>query len=185
MKHHPYFYVVLTCVFLIVIVLFLGGSTSESSGADEHDGASSQPQSILIEPKPIERVSDSTSPPPPPPQASALNSNKYTYGPLPKEDVFRLPRVNPQSCPTRYLHTNTHTYGRHHNQLQEFVNALALARRIGRTLVVGYFRHNHKWVHPHELYNLSRWKEYYCVLYPEEFVHIVRTRQTNNEKRFT
>ena len=29
------------------------------------------------------------------------------------------PVIDPSHCPRRYLHTNTHVYGRHHNQFQE------------------------------------------------------------------
>ena len=72
-------------------------------------------------------------------------------------------------CPTKYVFVNTHTFGRHHNQLQEFLNIAVWAKRFGRTAILGWFRHNHKWMDPSELYDLSDIMQHYCLITPAEF----------------
>ncbi|CUG87096.1 Hypothetical protein, putative [Bodo saltans] len=54
-------------------------------------------------------------------------------------------RVTPAKCPHKYLFVNTHTYGRHHNQLQEMMHLAAWAQRLGRTAVLGWFRFSRRW----------------------------------------
>jgi hypothetical protein len=75
-----------------------------------------------------------------------------------------VPLARPR-CPTdRFLFVNTHTFGRHHNQMQEMMNVVLWARTLNRTAVLGAFRHNHKWMDPSELYDFSRVMERYCLV---------------------
>lgn len=79
--------------------------------------------------------------------------------------MLRLfPSTRPSSCPNRYLFVNTHTFGRHHNQIQEFMNIVAWAKTLNRTAVIGYFRHSHKWIDPNELYDFSGIYASYCAI---------------------
>jgi hypothetical protein len=79
-------------------------------------------------------------------------------------------RAVPSECPQKYLFVNTHTYGRHHNQLQEMMHLAAWAQRLGRTAVLGWFRFSRRWVPAQEFYNFTRIMESYCVITPEEMV---------------
>lgn len=73
-------------------------------------------------------------------------------------------------CPAKYIFVNTHTYGRHHNQLQEMMNLAAWADRLGRTAVLGWFRYARRWVPAEEWYNFSVIMESYCVITPDEMI---------------
>jgi hypothetical protein len=86
---------------------------------------------------------------------------------LPKPPMSQ--RTPPKICPKRWIFVNTHTFGRHHNQLQEFMNLIAWSERLQRTVVLGWFRHNHKWSDPSEFYNFSAIAERYCVVSPQQF----------------
>lgn len=83
-------------------------------------------------------------------------------------DAARLRKRRPP-CPDRYIFVNTHTFGRHHNQLQEMINLVAWAERLNRTAVLGWFRHNHRWLPPSELYNFSEIQKHFCLVTPEQF----------------
>jgi hypothetical protein len=83
---------------------------------------------------------------------------------------------NVRACPDKYLFVNTHTYGRHHNQLQEMMHLIAWAERLGRTAVLGWFRFSHRWVPTGELYNVTRIKASYCVVTPEEMIQRIGSR---------
>jgi hypothetical protein len=72
--------------------------------------------------------------------------------------------VQRQECPRRYVFVNTHTFGRHHNQLQEMLNLAIWARSLNRTAVVGWFRHSHKWTPMDSLYDFSALQRDYCVV---------------------
>jgi hypothetical protein len=72
-------------------------------------------------------------------------------------------------CPQRYIFVNTHTFGRHHNQLQEMLNLAIWGRTFNRTAVIGWFRHNHKWTAMQELYDFHALQEQYCVITVNEF----------------
>lgn len=79
----------------------------------------------------------------------------------------RLPRT---PCPTdRFLWVNTHTYGRHHNQLQEFINIAVWARSFNRTVVLGQFRAQKRWWEPEQFYNFSAVMSHYCVISASQF----------------
>jgi hypothetical protein len=72
--------------------------------------------------------------------------------------------VQRPECPRRYVFVNTHTFGRHHNQLQEMLNLAIWARSLNRTAVVGWFRHSHKWTPMDSLYDFSALQRDYCVV---------------------
>eukprot|EP00758_Cryptobia_borreli_P010103 Tbor_TRINITY_DN5537_c0_g1::TRINITY_DN5537_c0_g1_i2::g.13577::m.13577 len=74
---------------------------------------------------------------------------------------------NNVACPNRYVIANTHTYGRHHNQLQEIMNVIIWANKMERTAIIGWFRYDHKWIDPRTLYDFSLILENYCAVFPE------------------
>ena len=83
-------------------------------------------------------------------------------------------------CPKRYLFANTHTFGRHHNQLQEIMNVIMWARRLNRTAVLGWFRWSHRWVDPSVLYDFSKISSEYCVISAETLrVQLPREERSN------
>ena len=86
-------------------------------------------------------------------------------------------RIRP-TCPKKYIFVNTHTYGRHHNQLQEFMNIIIWGERIGRTPVLGWFRADHRWVDPADLYDFSLIRERYCLVTPKEFADALPSGRT-------
>lgn len=78
--------------------------------------------------------------------------------------------VTSSNCPDRFLFVNTHTYGRHHNQLQEMMNLAVWAKKLGRTAVLGWFRYNHAWTFATEYYNFSRIMQSYCLITPQQMM---------------
>jgi hypothetical protein len=101
-------------------------------------------------------------------------------GPSPTDgDRFFRPSSR---CPQRrFLYVNTHTYGRHHNQLQEFVNVILAAQRLNRTAVIGYFRANHQWTDPSVLYDLALIRRAYCAIDADVFRRQVWPRVQRGE----
>eukprot|EP00760_Papus_ankaliazontas_P015678 PhM_4_TR16661/c0_g1_i1/m.37537 len=168
-------------IFFLLLVLFVRFVfISEPTTTTTTTISTEQPNQIhntvFVEPTPSSASPDLEDSAPPPQQHSTTTSmTKFTYQ-LPNDDVSAI--FLPSHCPNKFLHVNTHTYGRHHNQLQEFVNALAWSQHLGRTYVLGYFRHNHKWADPREFYDFSQWKKHYCFLYPDEFIAIVRRQRS-------
>eukprot|EP00756_Hemistasia_phaeocysticola_P058376 Hpha_TRINITY_DN35000_c0_g1::TRINITY_DN35000_c0_g1_i1::g.82723::m.82723 len=67
-------------------------------------------------------------------------------------------------CPARFLSVNTHTWGRHHNQLQSTVLGLLAAQLLNRTFVLGHFRHNHHWLEARDFYDFSQLQRHFCVI---------------------
>ena len=93
--------------------------------------------------------------------------------------IQRHPR--PAACPRgRFLWVNTHTFGRHHNQLQEMINTALWARSLNRTAVLGMFRFSHKWHDPATLYNFSRVMQHYCVVDFATFATMWRARNNHH-----
>ncbi|ORC80832.1 uncharacterized protein TM35_001421000, partial [Trypanosoma theileri] len=90
---------------------------------------------------------------------------QYVYHVHKKEVSFESKATKAMvSCPNRYIFVNTHTYGRHHNQLQEFMNIIMWAALLNRTAVLGWFRIGKKWMDPAELYDFSTVAQRYCVV---------------------
>ena len=76
------------------------------------------------------------------------------------------PKLTGTTCSSdRFLLVNTHTYGRHHNQLQEIMNTILWAHKLNRTAVVGWFRNDYKWVDPRDFYDFSEIEQRYCVVF--------------------
>ena len=67
-------------------------------------------------------------------------------------------------CPDRYLTVNTHTWGRHHNQLQSVMNGLVTAHLLNRTFVLGHFRHAKNWFSVSDYYDFSELAFHYCII---------------------
>eukprot|EP01062_Namystynia_karyoxenos_P003646 TRINITY_DN11307_c0_g1_i1.p1 TRINITY_DN11307_c0_g1~~TRINITY_DN11307_c0_g1_i1.p1 ORF type:complete len:522 (+),score=168.38 TRINITY_DN11307_c0_g1_i1:90-1568(+) len=67
-------------------------------------------------------------------------------------------------CPERFLSVNTHTWGRHHNQLQSTILALLAAQLLNRTFILGHFRHNHKWSDVREYYSFALLQRHFCMV---------------------
>lgn len=88
-------------------------------------------------------------------------------------------------CPNRFIFVNTHTYGRHHNQLQEMLNLAMWSRSLGRTAVLGWFRFDHKWTFASDLYNFTRIMESYCLITPQQMVARVKAdKDLSAQKNF-
>lgn len=83
----------------------------------------------------------------------------------------------------RFLFVNTHTFGRHHNQLQEILHTVAFARRLNRTAVLGYFRAGHKWWGPGDFYDFDLLVKRECVVTPSEFRSLWSTATLARRRR--
>ena len=88
--------------------------------------------------------------------------------------------VRLEHCPHKYLFVNTHTYGRHHNQLQAIMNLAIWANALGRTAVIGWFRFQHAWVYAEDVYNFTRIQQSYCMMSPQQMA--TRAAQRTEKK---
>eukprot|EP01065_Artemidia_motanka_P052236 TRINITY_DN9373_c1_g1_i1.p1 TRINITY_DN9373_c1_g1~~TRINITY_DN9373_c1_g1_i1.p1 ORF type:complete len:472 (+),score=130.56 TRINITY_DN9373_c1_g1_i1:168-1583(+) len=77
-------------------------------------------------------------------------------------------------CPGRFLTVNTHTWGRHHNQLQSTILALLAAQLLNRTFILGSFRHNHQWTDVREIYSFAELQKAFCVIDLPTAVRLLR-----------
>ena len=75
---------------------------------------------------------------------------------------------------TRFLVVNTHTYGRHHNQLQEIINTVVWAHKLNRTAVIPWFRYDHQWIDPRTFYDFNELRNRYCLIYHDELPSAVQ-----------
>eukprot|EP01064_Diplonema_japonicum_P023013 TRINITY_DN3340_c2_g1_i2.p1 TRINITY_DN3340_c2_g1~~TRINITY_DN3340_c2_g1_i2.p1 ORF type:complete len:455 (+),score=74.17 TRINITY_DN3340_c2_g1_i2:97-1461(+) len=66
-------------------------------------------------------------------------------------------------CPDKYLTVNTHTWGRHHNQLQSVVHGILMAHLLNRTFVLGHFRHAKAWHDVRSFYSFEELGRYFCI----------------------
>ena len=73
-----------------------------------------------------------------------------------------------KTCPEKYLFTNTHTWGRHHNQLQSFLFSIVASKLMQRTFILGHFRHNHAWIESTLAYSWEEISKEYCVKLPSD-----------------
>eukprot|EP01061_Rhynchopus_euleeides_P018843 TRINITY_DN31070_c0_g2_i1.p1 TRINITY_DN31070_c0_g2~~TRINITY_DN31070_c0_g2_i1.p1 ORF type:complete len:476 (+),score=123.87 TRINITY_DN31070_c0_g2_i1:44-1429(+) len=71
----------------------------------------------------------------------------------------------PAQCPDKYLTVNTHTWGRHHNQLQSVIHALVAAHLLNRTFVIGHFRHAKRWYDVQDFYSFAELEKHFCVIH--------------------
>ncbi len=99
---------------------------------------------------------------------AAPSAGSLALSPPEKNSVALVHARRKPTCPKKFIFVNTHTYGRHHNQLQEFMNIIIWGERMGRTAVLGYFRADHRWVDPSELYDFSGIRDRYCVITAKE-----------------
>eukprot|EP00754_Rhynchopus_humris_P042823 Rhum_TRINITY_DN277_c1_g1::Rhum_TRINITY_DN277_c1_g1_i1::g.1009::m.1009 len=97
-----------------------------------------------------------------PPAVSQRANSDDVWAPLGRPSVDDLSK--PAVCPDKYLTVNTHTWGRHHNQLQSVMHALVLARLTGRTFVVGHFRHAKRWYDVRDFYSFEAIAKRFCVV---------------------
>lgn len=126
----------------------------------------------------------STAPPTAPPTGVAPSSGGASSCAVPSGDTLQLPSLPPDgiatfdaaSCPNRYVFANTHTFGRHHNQLQEMMNTIIWASRLNRTAVLGWFRHNHAWIDPKEFYDFDQVARRYCVVTADRMMANLRSK---------
>jgi hypothetical protein len=109
--------------------------------------------------------------------SNALQASPLSFGPGSAPRLLLTPAAlaavrrvtRPTVCPDRFVFVNTHTFGRHHNQLQEMLNLASWARSLNRTAVIGWFRHNHKWTAMDALYDFSGLAKHFCVATHKEF----------------
>eukprot|EP01059_Diplonema_ambulator_P014631 TRINITY_DN25560_c0_g1_i2.p1 TRINITY_DN25560_c0_g1~~TRINITY_DN25560_c0_g1_i2.p1 ORF type:complete len:349 (+),score=46.55 TRINITY_DN25560_c0_g1_i2:100-1047(+) len=85
-----------------------------------------------------------------------------------REAKWDLPALPPlrdvnKPCPDKYLTVNTHTWGRHHNQLQSVIHGLLMARLLGRTFILGHFRHAKAWHDVRDFYSFEELGRYFCI----------------------
>ncbi|ORC89242.1 uncharacterized protein TM35_000132460 [Trypanosoma theileri] len=66
-------------------------------------------------------------------------------------------------CPEKYIIAKAQ-YGRHHNQMEEYMNIILWAERLNRTAVFGGFWVEGTLVHPAKIYNISEIAQRYCVI---------------------
>ncbi|ORC85022.1 uncharacterized protein TM35_000391960 [Trypanosoma theileri] len=67
-------------------------------------------------------------------------------------------------CPERYIIAKANEYGRHHNQMEEYMNTILWAERLNRTAVLGGFWVKGHWVDPAKIYDFSKIAQRYCVI---------------------
>ena len=90
---------------------------------------------------------------------STLPQEEWTGNVLTVPPTFRR-----QVCSNKYLTVNTHTWGRHHNQLQSVMHGLLAAHILNRTFVIGHFRHAKKWYSVKDFYSFQEISKHFCVV---------------------
>eukprot|EP00755_Sulcionema_specki_P001079 Sspe_Gene.25880::Locus_10507_Transcript_1_1_Confidence_1.000_Length_1479::g.25880::m.25880 len=106
-------------------------------------------------------------PPQPPPEPTSVVPRTIPLDPSLPPDKWSPPGPpppRPETCPSRFVTVNTHTWGRHHNQLQSTIHAILTAHLLNRTFIIGHFRHAKQWHEATELYGFSRLSKHFCIV---------------------
>ena len=98
------------------------------------------------------------------------------------EEIFtNIAPLLGRRCPLdRFLTVNTHTWGRHHNQLQEIANTVAWADALNRTAIISYFRFKSQWHSTDNFYDFSEIRRRYCVVTHREADAILKLRERHS-----